>query len=147
LKFSVRLGIATTLLKDEALNPTGSFKARGMATAMTMARGWRGHGPLPSAGNAGSAAAAYGALAGLAVDCSSPDDTPEPFRLEAIAHGAHVHLVRRRHRGVRKRQCARADGAIVVVRYVDDARAVPRARERRRWATRSPSSSGGPFPT
>ncbi len=89
------LGVETVFLKDEALNPTGSFKARGMATAVTMARrlGVRRL-ALPSAGNAGSAAAAYGALAGLAVDLFLPEDTPEPFRLEAAAHGATVHLVR-----------------------------------------------------
>jgi threonine synthase len=89
------LGLATVLLKDEALNPTGSFKARGMATAVTMARasGVRRI-ALPSAGNAGSSAAAYGALAGLAVDLFLPDDTPEPFRLEAAVYGATVHLVR-----------------------------------------------------
>ena len=89
------LGVDRVLLKDEALNPTGSFKARGMATAVTMARalGVRRI-ALPSAGNAGSAAAAYGASAGLGVDLFLPDDTPEPFRLEAAAHGATVHLVR-----------------------------------------------------
>ncbi len=89
------LGVETVVLKDEALNPTGSFKARGMATAVTMARklGARRL-ALPSAGNAGSAAAAYGALAGLAVELFLPDDTPEPFRLEAAAHAAVVHLVR-----------------------------------------------------
>jgi threonine synthase len=89
------LGIETVFLKDEALNPTGSFKARGMATAVTMARqlGVRRL-ALPSAGNAGSAAAAYGALAGLTVDLFLPEDTPEPFRLEAAAYGATVHLVR-----------------------------------------------------
>jgi threonine synthase len=82
-------------LKDESANPTGSFKARGMATAVTMARalGIRRI-ALPSAGNAGSAAAAYGALAGLSVDLFLPEDTPEPFRLEAAVHGARVHLVR-----------------------------------------------------
>src|SRR5262249_22304540 len=80
------LGLDTVYLKDEALNPTGSFKARGMATAVTMARalGVRRI-ALPSAGNAGSAAAAYGALAGLGVDLFLPEDTPEPFRLEAAA--------------------------------------------------------------
>ena len=89
------LGLDTLLLKDEAQNPTGSFKARGLAVAVTMARklGVRRI-ALPSAGNAGGAAAAYGALAGLAVDLFLPDDTPEPFRLEAAAHGARVHLVR-----------------------------------------------------
>ena len=89
------LGVERVWLKDEALNPTGSFKARGMATAVTMARalGIRRI-ALPSAGNAGSAAAAYGALAGLAVELFLPADTPEPFRLEAAAFGANVHLVR-----------------------------------------------------
>lgn len=88
------IGVPSLLLKDEALLPTGSFKARGMATAITMARrlGAR-RVALPSAGNAGSAAAAYGALAGLEVRLFLPDDTPEPFRLEAAAHGAVVHLV------------------------------------------------------
>jgi len=89
------LGLKSVLLKDEALNPTGSFKARGMATAVTMARSFGVRRiALPSAGNAGSAAAAYGALAGLAVDLFLPEDTPEPFRLEAAVHGAAVHLVR-----------------------------------------------------
>jgi threonine synthase len=88
-------GLEALLLKDESQNPTGSFKARGMATAVTMARrlGARRI-ALPSAGNAGGAAAAYGALAGLGVELFLPDDTPEPFRLEAAAHGARVHLVR-----------------------------------------------------
>jgi threonine synthase len=88
------LGLDNLYIKDESANPTGSFKARGMAAAVTMARalGVRRL-ALPSAGNAGGAAAAYGALAGLAVDLFLPDDTPEPFRLEAAAFGARVHLV------------------------------------------------------
>ncbi len=90
-----QLGVNTVLLKDEALNPTGSFKARGMATAVTMARALGARRiALPSAGNAGSAAAAYGALAGLAVELFLPDDTPEPFRLEATVYGATLNLVR-----------------------------------------------------
>jgi threonine synthase len=88
------LGLGSLYIKDESINPTGSFKARGMATAVTMAHalGVRRL-ALPSAGNAGGAAAAYGALAGLAVDLFLPMDTPEPFRLEAAAYGATVHLV------------------------------------------------------
>lgn len=88
------LGLSRLFVKDESLNPTGSFKARGLSCAVTMARqlGVRRI-ALPSAGNAGSAAAAYGALAGLAVDLFLPEDTPEPFRLEAAAYGASVHLV------------------------------------------------------
>jgi len=88
------LGSEWVWIKDESRNPTGSFKARGMSTAVTMARrlGAR-RVALPSAGNAGGAAAAYGALAGLTVDLFLPADTPGPFRLEAVVHGARVHLV------------------------------------------------------
>lgn len=88
------LGVKRLLIKDESLNPTGSFKARGMATAVTRARDLGARRlVLPSAGNAGSAAAAYGALAGLVVDLYLPADTPMPFRLEAVVYGASVHLV------------------------------------------------------
>ncbi len=88
------LGLENLYVKDESLCPTGSFKARGMATAITMARrlGVR-RVALPSAGNAGGACAAYAARAGLAVDLFLPLDTPAPFRLEAVVHGATVHLV------------------------------------------------------
>jgi len=88
------IGLERLLVKDEGANPTGSFKARGMAVAVTMARrfGLRRL-ALPSAGNAGGAAAAYGALAGMSVDLFLPEDTPTPFRLEAAAYGATVHLV------------------------------------------------------
>jgi len=80
-------------IKDESLNPTGSFKARGMSAAVTMAvKLGAPRLALPSAGNAGGAAAAYGALAGLAVDLFLPADTPHPFRLEAAIHGARVQL-------------------------------------------------------
>jgi threonine synthase len=89
-----RIGVPRLLVKDEAPNPTGSFKARGMAVAVTMARNLGAKRvALPSAGNAGGAAAAYGARAGLAVDLFLPEDTPSPFRLEAAAHGASVHFV------------------------------------------------------
>lgn len=88
------LGLDRLFIKDESQNPTGSFKARGMSTAVTMARdlGVRRL-ILPSAGNAGGAAAAYGALAGLSVDLYLPVETPDPFRLEAAALGATIHLV------------------------------------------------------
>ena len=88
------LGLSRLWIKDESLQPTGSFKARGMTTAVTMARrlGARCL-VLPSAGNAGGAAAAYGALAGLAVVLYLPRWTPAPFLLEARAYGAEVHLV------------------------------------------------------
>jgi len=88
------VGVDQLWIKEESLNPTGSFKARGMSTAVTMARALGAKRiALPSAGNAGSAAAAYAAVAGLAVELFLPADTPAPFRLEAAAYGATLHLV------------------------------------------------------
>ncbi len=88
------IGLDRLFVKDESLNPTGSFKARGMSAAVTMCRLLGAERlALPSAGNAGGAAAAYAALAGLQVDVYLPDETPAPFRLEAVVHGASVHLV------------------------------------------------------
>jgi threonine synthase len=82
------------LVKDEARNPTGSFKARGMTLAVSLARalGARALGG-PSAGNAAGALAAYGAAAGLHVTVAMPDDTPRAFVEECRHYGAEVHLV------------------------------------------------------
>jgi threonine synthase len=82
-------------VKDEARNPTGSFKARGMALAVSMAKllGARSL-AAPSAGNAASALSAYGARAGLPVTVALPDDTPSPFFAECELYGAAVHRVR-----------------------------------------------------
>jgi len=89
-----QLGLERLWIKDEALNPTGSFKARGMTAAVTMCRKLGAERlALPSAGNAGGAAAAYAAQAGLRLDLFLPDQTPAPFRLEAVIHGAAVHML------------------------------------------------------
>jgi threonine synthase len=82
-------------IKDEARNPTGSFKARGMALAVSMAKhlGARAF-SAPSAGNAAGALAAYGARAGLPVTVAMPEDTPTPFFAECDLYGATVHKVR-----------------------------------------------------
>jgi threonine synthase len=107
------LGLKRLWIKDESTNPTGSFKARGMTTAVTMARNLGAKRlALPSAGNAGGAAAAYGALAGLGVDLFLPTDTPEPFLLESIAYGANVHLIHGdiSHCGVRVREGQASEG-------------------------------------
>ena len=82
-------------IKDEARNPTGSFKARGMSLAVSMAR-FLGAKALaaPSAGNAAGALAAYGAAAGLPVTVAMPDDTPRAFIEECKHYGATVHLVK-----------------------------------------------------
>ncbi len=82
------------LIKDEGLNPTGSFKARGMSAAITMARHY-GLKKLaaPSAGNAGGALAAYAAAAGLEAYVFMPKDVPIANRLEVEAAGARLTLV------------------------------------------------------
>jgi threonine synthase len=81
-------------IKDEGLNPTGSFKARGLAVAISRARelGAR-EVVIPSAGNAAGAMAAYAARAGLRAHVFMPSDVPAPFRLECQALGAEVTLV------------------------------------------------------
>jgi threonine synthase len=82
-------------VKDEARNPTSSFKARGMAVAISMAKhlGARAL-SAPSAGNAAGALAAYGARAGLPVTVAMPEDTPEPFFSECALYGATIHRVK-----------------------------------------------------
>jgi threonine synthase len=81
-------------IKDEGLNPTGSFKARGMSVAVTMAKAY-GLKKLaaPSAGNAASALAAYAAAAGLEAHIFMPRDVPLANRVECESYGAHVTLV------------------------------------------------------
>ncbi|MEK7824397.1 MAG: threonine synthase [Candidatus Eisenbacteria bacterium] len=87
------LGVGELWLKDEAANPTQSFKARGLALAVNGALAFgRDAIALPSAGNAGSAAAAYAAAAGLRCRIAVPEDTPEVFALEQRAFGAEVRL-------------------------------------------------------
>lgn len=81
-------------VKDESRNPTGSFKARGMCMAVSMARALGAKTLVaPSAGNAAGALAAYGAAAGLEVVVAMPEDTPRPFVEECRLYGATVHLV------------------------------------------------------
>lgn len=89
-----KLGISKLYLKDESLNPTGSFKARGLALAVSMAREL-GIGKLgiPSAGNAGGALAAYAARAGMKALVFMPKETPLANRLECELLGAEVVLV------------------------------------------------------
>lgn len=85
---------ANAFLKEEGANPTGSFKARGMAMAVTMARHY-GLKKLaaPSAGNAAGALAAYAAAAGIEAHIFMPKDVPFANYLEASLYGAQVTLV------------------------------------------------------
>ena len=70
-------GVRRVWIKEEGLNPTGSFKARGMSAAVTRARGFGCTGlVVPTAGNAGAALAAYGAAAGMKVRVYAPRETP-----------------------------------------------------------------------
>ncbi len=89
-----RLGVRRVWVKDEGQNPTGSFKARGLGLAVSRALELGAEAlALPSAGNAGSAAAAYGAAAGLPVHVVVPSDTPAPILEEMSALGANVQLL------------------------------------------------------
>ncbi len=93
-RLGAHLGLSHLLAKDEGQNPTGTFKARGLSMAVTRARtlGVRGL-ILPSAGNAGGAAAVYGARAGLPVAVVVPRDTPPAALAEAMLAGARVFTV------------------------------------------------------
>ena len=81
-------------IKDEGLNPTGSFKARGLSVAVTMAKHYGLEKlAIPSAGNAAGALAAYAAAAGLEAHIFMPKDVPLANRIESEHYGAHVTLV------------------------------------------------------
>lgn len=109
-----RLGLQTVWVKDDGLNPTGTFKARGASCGVSRARELGiSEVALLTAGNAGSAWACYGAAAGLKVHVAMPSDAPEANRLECRAFGAELMLV---------------DGLIS-----DAARVVEEAVERNGW--------------
>lgn len=88
------MGTRNLWIKDEGRNPTGSFKARGLSCAVTMARKLGAAKlAIPSAGNAGSALAAYAATAGLEAHVFMANDVPAANFIECRAYGAHVTLV------------------------------------------------------
>ena len=89
-----RHGCPHLYLKDESFNPTGTFKARGMAAAVSQARALGARKlAVPTAGNAGGALAAYASRAGLEAYVLMPKDAPQANQLEVRAHGAHLILV------------------------------------------------------
>ncbi|AKF86659.1 threonine synthase [Myxococcus fulvus 124B02] len=93
-RLSARLGMKQVWVKDESGNPTGSFKARGLSAAVSMAKVLGAKAVcLPSAGNAGSALAAYAARGGLQAHVFVPRDIASLFLLETRAYGAHVETV------------------------------------------------------
>src|SRR5438046_6346752 len=88
------IGVARLWVKDEGLNPTASFKARGMSAAVTRARGLGVPGlVVPTAGNAGAAMTAYAAAAGMPARVYAPDTTPKPILDTIRALGADLQLV------------------------------------------------------
>jgi threonine synthase len=89
-----RIGVDRVWVKDEGQNPTGSFKDRGLAVAVSRAVELGATAvALPSAGNAGGAAAAYAAAAGIPAHVVVPTDTPRPIVEEIRALGAHLQLL------------------------------------------------------
>ena len=88
------LGFENLYVKDEGLNPTGSFKARGLALAVSRALelGVKAV-SIPTAGNAGCAMSAYAAIAGMEAFVFMPNDVPKPFVNECRVLGAHVTLI------------------------------------------------------
>jgi threonine synthase len=93
-RLAAQVGVRRLWVKDEGLNPTGSFKARGMSAAITRARSLGVAGVVvPTAGNAGAALAAYAAAAGLRARVYAPDSTPRPLLDTIRALGAELKLV------------------------------------------------------
>jgi threonine synthase len=87
-------GFDRLFIKEEGLNPTGSFKARGMSAAISRAKELGVHTiAAPSAGNAAGALAAYGAAAGMETWVFMPSDAPEINKIESAVCGAKVYLV------------------------------------------------------
>ena len=93
-RLGARLGFSDLLIKDEGVNPTSSFKARGLSAAVSKAveLGVKGF-TIPSAGNAGGAVAAYAARAGVEAHVYMPKDVPTANREEVEVAGARVVLV------------------------------------------------------
>ena len=93
-KLSVRLGAAEILVKDEGRLPTGSFKARGLTMAVSMAKALGvTHMAMPTNGNAGAALAAYASRCGIRTTIFCPEDTPEVNLSEIALQGASVYRV------------------------------------------------------
>ncbi len=93
-KLGEELGLEQLFVKDEGLNPTGSFKARGLCVAVCRAAELGVDGVvIPSAGNAAGAMCAYAARASLPAHVVMPRDVPAPFLLECKSFGAEITLV------------------------------------------------------
>jgi len=93
-RLGTKLGLAQLYVKDEGLNPTGSFKARGLCMAVSRASELGVQEVvIPSAGNAAGAMSAYAAAARMKAHVFMPQDVPMPFQLECRAFGAQITLI------------------------------------------------------
>ncbi len=93
-RIGAAIGLPRLLVKDEGTNPTGSFKARGLAAAVTRAAAAGAKAfTLPTAGNAGVAASAYGARAGIPVRVYAPRTTPATILAQILAYGGDLRLL------------------------------------------------------
>jgi threonine synthase len=93
-RLSQKFDLPSLRIKDESRNPTATFKARGMTTAISMARLFGVQKvAVPSAGNAAGALAVYAARAGIEAHLFMPKDTPKANVIESLAAGAHVTLI------------------------------------------------------
>lgn len=93
-RIGAKLECSDLWVKDEGINPTGSFKARGLSCALSMCKELGIEKiAIPSAGNAASASAAYAAAAGIECHIFMPKDVPQSNYIECKAAGAHVTLV------------------------------------------------------
>src|ERR1700678_2252270 len=93
-RLGARLGASDLWVKDEGINPTGSFKARGLSCAISMCvELGLSKIAVASAGNAGSALAAYAAASGIEAHIFVPRDVPRSNYIECLAYGAHVTLI------------------------------------------------------
>ena len=142
-RLGARLGMTRLYIKDESLNPTNSFKARGQAAAITRARALGATTiALPSAGNAGNAAAAYAARAGLDAKVFLPRDVKPPFVQECALYGADVTLVDGLITDAGRIAAERARRSAGMTCRPSKSRTASKAR--RRWPTRSRSRWSGP---
>jgi threonine synthase len=93
-RLGARLGMGSLLIKDEGVNPTGSFKARGLSAAVSKAFELKQMKlTMPSAGNAAGAMSAYAAAAGMEAHVYMPVDAPIANQIECVAYGAELNLV------------------------------------------------------
>jgi threonine synthase len=93
-RLGASLGIERLYIKDESLNPTNSFKARGLSAALSRAKALVARTiAISTAGNAGNAAAAYAAAAGMECQVFIPIDAKRPFIDECRLYGAHITMV------------------------------------------------------